>query len=436
MKIQELHREAVKLAKEAQSEFDNENIIEYQNLILKAYELEKTAAEFLKTNFESEPTRSVLYRSAATLAFKSGKHTEAIDLITQALQGNPFNEIKAELLHLLKETVGVKSQSFKKNDYLDLLNKKAVSIKLEEKTGKYAGAFVIPHVVDFLRNLNQSYQNYAEALFVNEVDKESLPDFEHSLSDFKSKSNLLGSHTSFNSFGINISAENSLMDHFNVYTKEFKEMKENLFNEFKSDVLYSDYEDLAFQERISKKFDDEKRRKIFQPILNLMAKSKGYKISITDNEFKEKIKEFKAPNNTVRQALAPVEKKEEIPVDLETNLTRKIEQSTGNKTKTIFAENIQYFEQNYTLTGLESENKRIYFNEHHIILLIFQNNYYSIDDDIYQISVSNKDFDGILELYNKTFITRFIAMISNKKNLSVEENELLEQYQNTTMRDW
>lgn len=436
MKIQELHREAIKLAKEAQEEFDNENIIEYQTLIFQAYRLEKKAAEFLKTNFESEPTRSILYRSAATLAYKCEEYTDSIDLITEALKGNPFEEIKVELLELLKTVVGTRTNPIKTNDYLDLLNKRAVPVKLEEKTGKYAGAFVIPHVVEFLKNLNQSYQNYAEAQFIKEIDRDSLPDYEYSLNDFKNKSNLLGSYTSFSSFGINISAENSLMDRFNVYTKEFKEMKEKLFNEFKDDVLYPDYEDPNFHKRISDKFNDEERRKIFNPILNSIGNTKGYKISITDFEFKEKIKEFKAPNNTTRQKLAPIQKTVININDVETNLTRKIEQITGNKKKTIFAENIKYFEQEITLKDLEFEKKKIYFNEPNVILLIFENNYFRIDDDTYKIFISNKDFDGLLELYSKSFIRKFIALDEKKSLLSIEESELLLQYQNTTIRDW
>lgn len=437
MKIQEIHRQAIKLAKEAQLEFDNENILGYQDLILKAFELEKTAAEFLKNNFESEPTRSILYRSAATLAFKCEKYFDTIDLITEALKGNPFEEIKIELLELLKKAVGNRTTPLKSNDYLNLLNKRAVSVKLEEKTGKYAGAFVIPHVVEFLKNLNQSYQNYAEAQFIKEIDRDSVPDFEYSLNDFKNKSNLLGSYTSFSSFGINISAENSLMEHFNIHTKEFKDMKENLFDEFKEDVLYSNYEDPTFHKRISDKFNEEERRKIFNPILNSIAKSKGYKISITDYEFKEKIKEFKAPNNIIKQALTPPPIINATPqLETETSLTRKIEQSTGNKKKIIFAENIKYLEQEFTLTDLEFEKKKIYFNDPNVILLIFENNYYRIDDDNYKIAVSNKDFDGLLELYSKSFIMKLIAMLENKSNLSDEENDLLIHYQNTTIRDW
>ena len=49
---------------------------------------------------ESEPTRSVLHRSAASLAFRCGEYREAERLIARALLGNPPEEIADELRRL------------------------------------------------------------------------------------------------------------------------------------------------------------------------------------------------------------------------------------------------------------------------------------------------------------------------------------------------
>jgi len=436
MNIQELHREAVKLAKQANLENDLGNFEEYNRLLLKAYELEKEAAEFLKEEIKSEPTRSVLYRSAATLALKCEKYSESIDLITQALKGNPFEEIKAELIEILTEAVTGRAGLVKSNDYLNSLRSRSVSLKLEEKTNKYGGAFVISHVIDFLKNVNQSYQNYAEVQFTKTIDKDSVADFDYSLSKFKNSSNLLGSNTIFSSFGINISVDKSGVDNFDVFTKEFKEMRDNLFTEFKQDVIYPEYEDTIFQERISQKFTEEERKKIFSPVLNSITKSKDYKISLTDYEFKTKIKEFKPPNITTKNTLTPVIKKEAQAIEEDTSLTRKIEQTTGKTKKVIFAENIKYLEQEYTLVNLEFDKKKIYFNDPNIILIIFENNYYRIEDDNYKIAVSNKDFDGILSLYSKSFILKYSTLVLSMENISDEEKELLDIYETTTVRDW
>lgn len=436
MKIQELHREAVNLAKQANLELDNQNFAEYKRLITNAYELERKAAEFLKHEIKSEPTRSVLYRSAATLAFQCEKYSESIDLIAQALSGNPFEEIKVELIDLLTKAVSSKTNVVKSNDYLNSLRSRSVSLKLEDKTGKYGGAFVISHIIDFLKNVNQSYQNYAEVQFTKSIDKDSLPDFDYALSKFKSSSKLLGANTIFSSFGINISVDKSGVDNFDVFTKEFKVMRDNLFTEFKEDVIYPDYEDTIFQERITQKFTDEERKKIFSPVLNSITNSKEYKISLTDYEFKTKIKEFRPLNITTKNALIPVVKKELEAVEEDTSLTRKIEQTTGKTKKIIFAENIKYLEQEYTFSNFEFDKKKIYFNDPNIILIIFEDNYYRIEDDKYKIAVSNKDFDGLLNLYSKSFILKYSTLLLEKENNTNEEKELLDVYETTTVRDW
>lgn len=69
----------------------------------KAYELEKQAANFVKDDYLAEPTRSVLYRSAASLAFECREFREAERLISLALSGDPPAEIIEELRNLLEQ---------------------------------------------------------------------------------------------------------------------------------------------------------------------------------------------------------------------------------------------------------------------------------------------------------------------------------------------
>lgn len=80
----------------------------------KAFELEKQAANLLKDNFEAEPSRSVLYRSAASFAYECGEFREAEQLISIALSGNPPEEIMEELRDLQEQV------NF--NRHLDLRN--------------------------------------------------------------------------------------------------------------------------------------------------------------------------------------------------------------------------------------------------------------------------------------------------------------------------
>lgn len=66
-----------------------------------AFLLERAAADGVADLKELEPTRSVLHRSAATLALDCGDFPEAIRLANRGLQGNPPGEIAGEIREVL-----------------------------------------------------------------------------------------------------------------------------------------------------------------------------------------------------------------------------------------------------------------------------------------------------------------------------------------------
>jgi hypothetical protein len=98
--INRLHRDAMKLADRALEAKRAENFAEFLDLSQQAYKKEAKAAH-LVANSDIEPTRSVLHRSAATLALDCGEIREAEKLIATALAGNPPDEIASELRELM-----------------------------------------------------------------------------------------------------------------------------------------------------------------------------------------------------------------------------------------------------------------------------------------------------------------------------------------------
>ncbi len=59
----------------------------------------------MKMILEAEPTRSVLFRSAAQLAFNYGEIREAEQLLSAALAGNPPGDILLELRTLYRKVL-------------------------------------------------------------------------------------------------------------------------------------------------------------------------------------------------------------------------------------------------------------------------------------------------------------------------------------------
>lgn len=70
----------------------------------KAFDYEKQAAMTLANQFEAEPSRSVLFRSAANLAIKAQLYREAERMAAFGLIGNPPAEIARELREAFNES--------------------------------------------------------------------------------------------------------------------------------------------------------------------------------------------------------------------------------------------------------------------------------------------------------------------------------------------
>jgi predicted Zn-dependent protease len=95
------HRQAMDLLDKSFFATLDMNSEKAKQLLIQAYEKEREAAEMLKPCVEAEPSRSVLFRSAASLALECGKIQEAKELIDAGLAGFPPEEIIDELKDLL-----------------------------------------------------------------------------------------------------------------------------------------------------------------------------------------------------------------------------------------------------------------------------------------------------------------------------------------------
>jgi tetratricopeptide (TPR) repeat protein len=99
----ELHREAMNYAQDAIVADAKGDKAAALTLYEQAFALEKEAANLFILSFEKEPTRSVLFRSAASLAMNCKQYDEAKRMIHLGLAGNSPDEIVDELLQLSKQ---------------------------------------------------------------------------------------------------------------------------------------------------------------------------------------------------------------------------------------------------------------------------------------------------------------------------------------------
>lgn len=101
MTILQLHQEAMAYAQDAFIAHINNDEDTAIQLYHKAYLLEYDAAASFEPIASNEPTRSILYLSAASLAYHCNKLTEAIQIATSGITQNTPAEIAKEIESLI-----------------------------------------------------------------------------------------------------------------------------------------------------------------------------------------------------------------------------------------------------------------------------------------------------------------------------------------------
>ena len=108
-KVQELHEQAMILSDQAMVARHHDKKERAIALSCQAFEYESQAAALIPDEKASEPTRSILYCSAASLAYDAKKLWEAQQLIVEGLSGYPSPRIK-QVLKSLYETINAELQ--------------------------------------------------------------------------------------------------------------------------------------------------------------------------------------------------------------------------------------------------------------------------------------------------------------------------------------
>lgn len=98
--VRELHNQAMTLAQQALVAREAGALAEAEAFARQALSFEILAAERLTNAPENEPTRSILYRSAAALAYQSNDFVTAQRLIDEGLAGHPPPRVERELKDL------------------------------------------------------------------------------------------------------------------------------------------------------------------------------------------------------------------------------------------------------------------------------------------------------------------------------------------------
>jgi hypothetical protein len=448
--IRHLHREAIGFSRRASFALENGDSTEYLQLAAKAFELEREAAMELIQEFDAEPTRSVLLRSAATLAYNIGNYTESQTLIYFALAGRPYYEIEEELQALLENTKNAIETDAPKtvglqNAYIENLREHAVNIRLEPSEQRYSHAIVIDYIADFLKNIQNCFSNFSEVNFRKNFQFDDFPDFDKTLNIFKKDTRVLCVGLRFKSFGASVAVDTTLQNYRDIVSPKFKEFKSTLFDLFKAEILMADFNSSSYQEAMETKYSGVQRSRIFSPIIESIKEKAKYRVSIVDKDFKTTIKSMPLINKSTIAVLKPSLANESISEDSEVLIKRTLEltNAVGQKVEKILSENLEYAEFKVTINNINWEKKQAYFINPYEQKVIFNRGIFSIDDEYYKIYVEATSFKEIESLFARDLIGRYTALLeqvasagNNEADLSLDVKIALDAFRTTIIKGW
>lgn len=438
--IRTIHIQAIELVKKANSHMENGNIEEYLSLVNKAYILEEEAAMELVSEMNAEPTRSIIFRSAANLAYLSGNYKEAEKLIHFALAGNPFDELKIELLDLFDKIkqelnhITIKEE-ITDNAYFDWLRKEAVYFKVKPKEEKYSKAVAISYIVDFLRNIQNAYKNFSEIHFLRAFQEKELRDFDVVFTSFKRDTTLLAVDVKFKSFGIGVVSDTQVMNYNELYSPKYVDLKKRLFNDFKDDIILPDLNNKEEQSHLVEKYSEDERRKIFSPLYSSLTLRSPYQISISNIGFTQDLRKVKSILPETRLILMPDLIKSDV--DLKPKLISKFYQQKGTSTKMIHWEQLKNAVINEYFDEIQYDKKKVVFLEPILILIAFDEGLFTINDEFFGVYVQSNDYNNIIIDFKRCFIEKYSELLmKDDETLNQEEINLLNKFVTGSIRDW
>lgn len=416
--VRDLHKKAMALVNDANQARESENFHIAKELLKKALVIESQAAMTLFNNFKAEPTRSVLFRSAATIAYNCEEYETAERMVHCGLSSsNVPLEIKEELNKIKEEldtVIVMNDDSRNAYNYLQVLRKSAINIRLKPATPKYSEAVFIEDIMGVLRVVKNSFQCFVEESFIQQFGFEKYGDKTNKvLSRLTKDFPLLYVNSKFASFGASIATDATVITNSN-YEKDIIEWKKNVFDEFKNDVIYFDYQSDKNLDTLKEKYSDEARNAIYKGIVDIFSDSKNYNVSFTDETYENTIIEGKPVPKNFKEKLLP---KIEQPVE-DKKLVKTIGMSQKGqirKSDIIMSEELTFAEFKHKILSASYKNESIEFSDSIELNIIYENRTFSIDFEPFGISVMENSFEDVIIEFQRECVQEYFRVLDIKE---------------------
>ena len=307
------------------------------------------------------------------------------------------------------------------NQYSHALFNDSISIKVENKSEKFLSAIKVESVLSVLKNIKQSFTSYISVNFKRDFSSEDFKgiSFDSLVSTIVNDSELLIPNLKYSSFCASITTDYLMSKEF---SPEIKKWRQETFSKFKREVIEVDY-NLELATVISEKYNEQDRKVIYNPIIDILKEANDYKVSITDISFTKTKKTLTPVTKLIREKLIPKSQPVES-VKTETlfqiiGIGEKVDEKLKiNKSNILETKELDYAELTQTTNTISFKDNELYLKESLEFKVLYNRGIFIIDYSPLNIYKENNSFDSVKTDFYKAVIDLYISLIN------IEENQL------------
>ena len=287
-------------------------------------------------------------------------------------------------------------------------------------------------VIKVLTEMNKSFSNFLEVEFMkNEDFKNIFLKNDKVLDTIKEDLELLIVDLKFSSF------EAAVAPHFSenqtsLFNNNVVEWEKDTFDTYKDLILEGNYHESNYMHKIAKKYTDEERQKIFQPLFSAFGSGKDYSLNLRDKQGRVTAKLVQPVKEKYAFYVPKTEKiKEEqnyATVQAFLKLRKKGDSYTFNKqnVKEVFlVEELEHDTYPFKPNMIQFDNNIYVFNEKLTCIVDYEDDCYIIKNELLDICVWGDTREDV----ESAFAFSFHALYENfaledDKKLSLKSKEL------------
>ena len=302
-----------------------------------------------------------------------------------------------------------------KNLYSHALLSDSISVKVENKSEKFLSAIKVESVLNVLKNIKQSFTSYISINFKKDFSSEDFKgiSFDSLVSTIVNDSELLIPNLKYSSFCASITTDYLMSKEF---SPKIKKWRQETFFKFKQEVIEVDY-DLDLATIISEKYNENDRKAIYNPIIDISKESNDYKVSITDKSFTKTKKTLTPITKIIREKLIPKIQPVES-VKTETlfqiiGMGEKVDEKLKiNKSNILETKELDYAELTQTTNTISFKENELYLKEQLEFKVVYNRSIFIIDYPPLNIYKENSSFDSVKNDFYKDIFDLYIRLIN------------------------